>query len=152
MAEVLIILGSKSDLQYGEKCQTTLNELGIDNQLEISSAHRQPGKTAKLAGEAKDNGVKVLICMAGMAAALPGVVAGHTDLPVIGVPLTGSSLNGMDALFSIVQMPKGVPVATVALDKAGAENSAVLAARILALSKPEVYNKIEQYKKILLSK
>jgi phosphoribosylaminoimidazole carboxylase PurE protein len=152
MIDVLIILGSKSDMKFGEKCKETLDSLSISNNLEISSAHRQPEKTGKLASEARQNGVKAIICMAGMSAALPGVVASQTDLPVIGVPLSGSALNGLDALFSIVQMPKGIPVATVALDNAGAVNSALLAARIIALSDPDVYNKIDEYRKQLLSK
>jgi len=152
MAEVLIMLGSKSDLEFGEKCQKTLDSLEISNELVISSAHRQPQKTSALASEAQDKGVKAIICMAGMAAHLPGVVASQTDLPVIGVPLSGSALNGLDALLSIVQMPKGVPVGTVALGKAGAENSALLAARIIALSRPEVYNKLNEYRQKLMSK
>lgn len=152
MADVLIILGSKSDLAYGEKCRATLDQLEISNQLEISSAHRQPEKTAQLATEAKQNGVKVIVCMAGMAAHLPGVVASQTDLPVLGVPLSGSALKGLDALYSIVQMPKGVPVGTLALDNAGAINSALLAARIIALSRPDVYNKLNEYRVQLASK
>ncbi len=152
MADVLIIMGSKSDWKFGEKCQDVLNDLGLSNDMVVSSAHRQPEETAKLASEAKDNGVKVVITMAGMSAALPGVVAAKTDLPVIGVPLSGSALMGLDALFSVIQMPKGVPVAGVALDKAGAVNSAILAARIIALSNPEVYKKIDEYRKNLLSK
>lgn len=147
MADVLIILGSKSDMKAGEKCQETLNKLEISNQLEVSSAHRQPERTHELASTAKDGKVKVIICMAGMSAALPGVVASKTDLPVLGVPLSGSSLNGLDALFSIVQMPKGVPVGTLALDSHGAVNSALLAARIIALSDSSVYNRIDQYRK-----
>lgn len=151
MADVLIILGSKSDLKFGDKCQETLNDLNISNQLEISSAHRQPEKTSDLAGNAKANGIKVIICMAGMSAALPGVVASKTDLPVLGVPLSGSSLNGLDALFSVVQMPKGIPVGTLALDKAGAINSALLAARIIALTDSSVYNKLDEFRKNMLS-
>lgn len=152
MSDILIILGSKSDLKFGEKCRETLEKLKLSNELEISSAHREPEKTASLAGEAKANGVKVIICMAGMSAALPGVVSAKTDLPVIGVPLSGSALNGLDSLFSIVQMPKGVPVAAVALDSAGAVNSALLAARIIALSEPEVYNRLNEYREELLQK
>lgn len=152
MSDVLIILGSKSDLKFGEKCQETLVKLRLSNQLEISSAHREPEKTSQLASEAKDKGVKVIICMAGMSAALPGVVSAKTDLPVIGVPLSGSALNGLDSMFSIVQMPKGVPVAAVALDNAGAVNSALLAARIIALSEPKVYNRLNEYRKESLQK
>ncbi|MBD3216730.1 MAG: 5-(carboxyamino)imidazole ribonucleotide mutase [candidate division Zixibacteria bacterium] len=152
MADVLIILGSKSDMKYGEKCQETLNKLDISNELVVSSAHREPEKTAQLASGAREKGTKVIICMAGMSAALPGVTAAKTDLPVIGVPLSGSALMGMDSLFSVVQMPKGVPVGAVGLDKAGAENSALLAARIIALGDSGVYNKLNQYREEMLKK
>ncbi|MBD3380570.1 MAG: 5-(carboxyamino)imidazole ribonucleotide mutase [candidate division Zixibacteria bacterium] len=145
MAEVLILLGSKSDLKYGEKCQATLEELKISNQLEISSAHREPEKTTELASTAQEKGTRVIICMAGMSAALPGVAASKTRLPVIGVPLSGSALSGLDSMFSVVQMPKGVPVGAVALDSHGAVNSALLAARIIALSDSDVYNRIDAY-------
>ena len=141
MAKVLILIGSKSDLEYAEKCQATLKELGIENQLEVSSAHRQPEQTDELAKTAEEKGFEVVICMAGMAAALPGVVAARTKLPVIGVPLP-ASLDGMDALLAIAQMPGGVPVATMGIGKAGAKNAAILAARILALKHEDIAQKL----------
>jgi phosphoribosylaminoimidazole carboxylase PurE protein len=144
MSKVLIMIGSKSDLPYAEKCQAVLKELGIENHLEISSAHRQPEQTDKLATEASASGYEVIICMAGMAAALPGVVAARTKLPVIGVPLP-ASLDGMDALLAIAQMPGGVPVATMGIGNAGAKNSAILAARILALKHEKIEKKLNEY-------
>jgi 5-(carboxyamino)imidazole ribonucleotide mutase len=146
MAKVLIIIGSKSDAQYAEECQNILNELGIKNQLEISSAHRQPDRTDHLAKSASEEGYGVIICMAGMAAALPGVVAARTNLPVIGVPLP-ASLMGIDSLLAIAQMPSGVPVATMGIGNAGAKNAAFLAARILALKYPDLKEKLEKYQK-----
>lgn len=128
---VRIIIGSKSDQETCLPIQDYLKELGIESDFFISSAHRNPGKTVKLVQEAAENGIKVIIACAGMAAHLPGVIASHTILPVIGVPLKGSSLSGEDALFSIVQMPPGVPVATVAIN--GVKNAAILAAQIIAL-------------------
>lgn len=145
MPRVLIIIGSKSDLEYAEKCQSVLNELGIENDMEISSAHRQPDKTDELAQNAAKSGYEVIICMAGMAAALPGVVAARTDLPVIGVPLP-ASLDGMDALLAIAQMPGGVPVATMGIGHAGAKNAAILSARILGLKNTDVLDKLNLYK------
>lgn len=137
MAKVLIMIGSKSDQEYAEACSAILEDLGIENKLEISSAHRQPDKTDDLARNAANNGFEVVICMAGMAAALPGVVAARTKLPVIGVPLP-ASLDGMDALLAIAQMPSGIPVATMAIGKAGAKNAAYMAARILGIKYPEI--------------
>jgi len=137
MAQVLILIGSKSDMSYAEACQGMLDELGIEYRLEVSSAHREPDKTDQLAKTAAESGFEVIICMAGMAAALPGVVAARTHLPVIGVPLP-ASLDGIDALLAIAQMPSGVPVATMGIGKAGAKNAAVLAARILAVKYPEL--------------
>jgi 5-(carboxyamino)imidazole ribonucleotide mutase len=142
MAKVLIIIGSKSDEQYADLCRQLLDELCIENHLEISSAHRQPDRTDELAKTAEASGYEVIICMAGMAAALPGVVAGRTNLPVIGVPLP-ASLNGLDALLAIAQMPSGVPVATMGIGKAGAKNAAIFAARILADKYPEVKKKLD---------
>jgi len=144
--------GSKSDSDAVARCEEYLTKLGISFETEYSSAHRDPEKTSKLAMEAESNGFSVIICLAGMAAALPGVVAGHTKLPVIGVPLDGSPLNGFDALLSIVQMPPGVPVATVAVGKAGAANAAVLAARILALKDEKIKQNLENYIESLRSK
>lgn len=144
MPRVRIILGSKSDLEHGEKAKAQLEALGLDYDFHISSAHRKPHNTAKLASEAEADGVMVIIAMAGMAAHLPGVIASHTTLPVIGVPLTSHTLSGVDALHSVVQMPPGVPVATVAIN--GAKNSAILAAQIVALSDDKMKQKLIELK------
>ncbi len=143
MPRVLILIGSDSDSKYAEECQAILNKLSIDNKLEVSSAHRQPDKTDELAKKAAGEGFEVIICMAGMAAALPGVVAARTKLPVIGVPLP-ATLDGIDALLAIAQMPAGVPVATMGIGKAGAKNAAILAARILAVKYPDLIKRLEQ--------
>jgi len=129
-----ILAGSKSDQEYIDVIEKNLSELGITFETNILSAHRDPEKVSEYAKTAKQRGLKVLIAAAGMAAALPGVVAAHTELPVIGVPLPGSHLNGVDALYAIVQMPGGIPVATMAIGKAGAKNAAFMAKRILDLS------------------
>lgn len=145
MAKVLIIIGSKSDQEYADKCVNLLQELGIDYVVEISSAHRHPDKTARIAREAEQNGIEVVIAMAGLSAALPGVMAAHTNLPVIGVPIP-AALSGLDALLSITQMPPGIPVAAVAIGSPGAKNAAVLAARILALKHADVKQKLASYR------
>jgi len=121
-----------------------LEKLGIKCQVHISSAHRVPHKTAQLAEEAAENGIEVIIAGAGGAAHLPGVIAAYTTLPVIGVPIKTSTLNGLDSLYSIVQMPSGIPVATVAIN--GAKNAGILAAQILALKYPEIKRKIFEFK------
>ncbi len=144
MPLVRVILGSKSDIIHGEKIKEFLELMEIEYDFYISSAHRKPIQTAKLAKDAEKDGIKVIIAAAGMAAHLPGVLASHTVLPVIGVPLKGPNLSGEDALLSIVQMPTGVPVATVAID--GAKNSALLAAQIIGLSNSKVATKFKQYK------
>ncbi len=143
MPKVLILIGSKSDSKYAEECQTILNDLEIDNTLEVSSAHRQPDRTDELSKTAAENGYEVVICMAGMAAALPGVVAARTKLPVIGVPLP-ATLDGIDSLLAIAQMPSGVPVATMGIGKAGAKNAAILSARILAIKYDEITKKLDE--------
>lgn len=148
MPKVLIILGSKSDSEYADLCADLLNKLGIDSDIEISSAHRHPARTEELTKNAESNGFDVIIAMAGLAAALPGVAAAHSNLPVIGVPLP-AALNGMDALLAIAQMPPGIPVATVAIGKPGAKNSAVLAGRILALKYADIKENVEKYRKSL---
>ncbi len=137
MPKVLIVIGSKSDSEYAEKCLRQLEELAIEGVVEVSSAHRHPRETAELAGSAEEHGYEVIIAMAGLSAALPGVMAAHTNLPVIGVPLP-AALNGLDSLLSVVQMPPGIPVAAVAVGSPGAKNAAVLAARILALKHADV--------------
>lgn len=135
-----ILVGSKSDLPVMEKCTAKLEELGVEHEMEVKSAHRNPDAVAEYAGGAKERGIKVIICAAGMAAHLAGAVAGRTNLPVIGIPIAAGSLNGLDALLATVQMPAGVPVATVAVN--GAANAAVLAAQILALSDDELAERL----------
>ena len=131
-----ILVGSKSDLPVIEKCTKRLEDLKIDYELEVRSAHRSPEDVAEYAASAPERGVKVFICAAGMAAHLAGAVAARTNLPVIGIPIAAGTLGGFDALLATVQMPSGVPVATVAVN--GAANAAVLAAQILALSDLEL--------------
>ena len=143
MPKVLILIGSKSDSKYADECVSILNDLGIDNSLEVSSAHRQPDRTDELSKSAAEKGFEVVICMAGMAAALPGVVAARTKLPVIGVPLP-ATLEGIDSLLAIAQMPSGVPVATMGIGKAGAKNAAFLSARILAIKYNEIAKKLDE--------
>jgi len=145
MPKVLILIGSKSDSEPAEMAAQQLKSLDIESVTEVSSAHRHPDRTARLAKDAADNGFEVVIAMAGLAAALPGVVAAHTNLPVIGVPLP-AALNGLDSLLSMVQMPPGIPVATVAIGSPGAKNAAILAARILALKYPEVRTALETHR------
>ena len=143
MATVGIVLGSDSDLKVMSKAADMLEELGIEYEITIISAHRQPDALIEWARGAEARDVKVMIAGAGMAAALPGMCAALFALPVIGVPLSGKNLDGMDAVFSIMQMPPGVPVATVAID--GAKNAAILAAKILAASDETILEKIKAY-------
>ncbi len=133
-----VILGSKSDLPLMESCVKVLDELGIENEVKVCSAHRNPRGVMEWATSARERGLKVVIAAAGGAAHLPGVVAAWTDLPVIGVPVPTQHLGGVDSLYSIVQMPAGIPVATVAIGEAGAKNAAWLAARILGIADHEV--------------
>jgi len=144
-AAVGIVMGSDSDLPVMRAAADFLAANGINFELTISSAHRTPDQAATYARTAKDRGLKVIIAGAGMAAHLAGVLAAHTTLPVIGVPLDASSLNGLDALLSTVQMPPGIPVATMAIGKAGAKNAAVLAVRILALGNPALEEQLQQH-------
>jgi 5-(carboxyamino)imidazole ribonucleotide mutase len=146
-AKVLIIVGSRSDLPKMEECQQELESLGIASNLVVASAHRNPRKVTESIREAEESGVEVIVAGAGMAAHLPGVVAAYTDLPVIGVPLDSGLPGGVDALFSIVQMPPGVPVAAVAVG--GSKNAAVLAARILGIKYPDVAERLKEYRKKL---
>jgi 5-(carboxyamino)imidazole ribonucleotide mutase len=132
--QVLILMGSDSDLSVMAEAVNVLQEFGIAYEMHISSAHRSPRRTGELASGAAGRGVQVIIAGAGMAAHLAGVVAAETVLPVIGVPLSGGALNGVDALYAMVQMPGGVPVATMTIGKAGAKNAGLLAVQILALS------------------
>ena len=140
-----IIMGSTSDDPTMQKAAAILDELDIPYDVTVSSAHRNPDRTAEYARSARDRGLKVIIAGAGLAAALPGVLAAHTTLPIIGVPCASGALNGVDALYAIVQMPPGVPVACVGIDNA--RNAAVLAAQILALSDGGVQTRLEAYKK-----
>jgi len=147
MPKVRVILGSKSDVETCQPIKDVLAEFGVEFDFHISSAHRKPLETAGLAKNAADEGVEVIIACAGMAAHLPGVIASYTHLPVIGVPLTSKTMGGLDALYSIVQMPPGVPVATVAIN--GAKNAALLAIQILALKDEALKQKFIEYKKSL---
>jgi 5-(carboxyamino)imidazole ribonucleotide mutase len=136
-----ILVGSKSDMPVLERCTQRLEELGIAYEIEVRSAHRDPQGVSEYAGTARERGLKVVVCAAGMAAHLAGAVAARTSLPVIGIPVAAGPLGGLDSLLSTVQMPSGVPVATVAVN--GATNAAVLAAQILALSDPDIVEKLE---------
>ncbi len=147
MPDVVILLGSTSDEPVMKLAEEYLNYFGLSFEWKISSAHRNPEETAEYAKGLVARGVKVVIAAAGMAAHLPGFVASLTTLPVIGVPLGGSELAGVDALYSIVQMPAGIPVATVAIGKAGARNAAVLAAQIAGVTDSKVREKLVAFKK-----
>lgn len=143
---VLIIMGSDSDLPVMEEGAKVLAEFGIPYELRISSAHRSPLKTVALAADAAERGVKVIIAGAGMAAHLAGVIAAETVLPVIGVPTAGGALNGLDALYATVQMPGGIPVAAMAIGKAGAKNAGILAAQILALGDDALTDRLKTFR------
>jgi len=142
--KVMILIGSESDRAVMNKSAETLTQLGIPARLEVASAHRNPGRVRALVAEGERSGVKVFICGAGMAAHLAGTVAAHTIRPVIGVPLAGSELQGFDSLLSTVQMPRGVPVATVAVGGHGAVNAAILAAQVLALEDGRVEERLRR--------
>ena len=148
-ARVLILFGSDSDRTVMEEAAKVLESFGVVSRLETASAHRSPDRVRELVLEAKGLGVQVFIAGAGMANHLAGAVAAHTTLPVIGVPLGGSPLQGVDALYSTVQMPAGVPVATVAIGSAGAKNAAVLAVQMLALADRGLALKLEDLKQRL---
>jgi 5-(carboxyamino)imidazole ribonucleotide mutase len=137
-ARVLILMGSDSDWDVMSEARKALSELGVASEVHVSSAHRTPERTATLAREAAARGIQVVICGAGVAAHLAGVVAAETELPVLGVPLAAGELKGLDALLSTAQMPGGVPVGCLGIGKAGARNAGLLAARILARSDPAV--------------
>ena|SRR5688500_14057043 len=146
---VLILMGSDSDAPVMQGAVDILREFGISSEITVASAHRSPERVLRLVREAPARGVKVFIVGAGAAAHLAGVVAAHTTLPVIGVPIDSSALKGLDALLSTVQMPPGVPVATVSVGKPGATNAGVLAAQILAVSDPDLASRLAGYKKKL---
>jgi len=144
LAKVAVIMGSDSDLPVMRKAMEILQEFGVGCEVSVASAHRTPDKVAELARGAAERGISVIIAGAGMAAALPGAVAAHTQLPVIGVPLSGPALGGVDALYAIVQMPPGVPVATVGIDAAA--NAGLLAVQMLALSDATLAQKLSAYR------
>lgn len=149
MTKVAIFMGSKSDEAVVRPCAELLTSLGIPHVFTITSAHRTPERTERLVRELEAQGVEVFICAAGMAAHLAGAVAARTVKPVIGIPVAASPLGGMDALLSTVQMPPGFPVATVALDKAGARNAAWLAAQILALADPALAARLQEARRTM---
>lgn len=142
-----IIMGSKTDLEVLQGAVEVLREFGVEHELRILSAHRTPERVLEWAQTAEERGLEVLIAGAGSAAALPGVVAAKTVLPVLGVPVASTTLGGVDALLSIVQMPKGVPVGTLAIGKGGAANAALLAVSILAAKRPELREKLRAWRK-----
>jgi 5-(carboxyamino)imidazole ribonucleotide mutase len=145
--KVAILLGSESDREVMQNCANYLEWFSIEYEMKVLSAHRNPRETSAFAKSAEKRGIGIIIAAAGMAAHLPGVIAAHTTLPVIGVPLSSSDLRGIDALYSIVQMPAGIPVATVAIGGAGAKNAAVLAAEILATSDTRMKKKLQEFRK-----
>ncbi|MDD2581649.1 MAG: 5-(carboxyamino)imidazole ribonucleotide mutase [Desulfuromonadaceae bacterium] len=143
---VLLMMGSDTDLPIMQEAVGILRKFDIPYEMRISSAHRSPARTMALASEAAGRGVKIIIAGAGMAAHLAGVVASKTILPVIGVPMPGGALNGVDALYATVQMPAGIPVATMAIGKAGAKNAGLFAVQILALSEPKLARSLLNYR------
>jgi len=145
--KVAIIMGSESDAEEMKPASEVLNELGIKNESRVISAHRTPDRLREYILDAEKNGVKVFIGGAGMAAALPGVIAAYTHLPVLGVPIESKSLKGMDSLLSIAQMPPGIPVGTLAIGSAGSINAGLLAASILSVSDQEIESKLKNYRK-----
>jgi phosphoribosylamine---glycine ligase len=150
--DVLILMGSDSDAPVMQASVDVLRELGIASEMTVASAHRSPERVQRLIREAPSRGVKLFIVGAGAAAHLAGVVAAHSTMPVIGVPIDSSALKGLDALLSTVQMPPGVPVATVSIGKPGATNAGVLAAQILAVGNADVRARLDAYKKKLADK
>ena len=152
MPDVLILMGSDSDAPVMQAAVETLKDFGISSEMTVASAHRSPARVMRLVAEAPGRGVKVFIVGAGAAAHLGGVVAAHTSLPVIGVPIDSSALKGLDALLATVQMPPGVPVATMAIGKPGATNAAVLAAQILGVADKAMAKRLDDYKKTLADK
>jgi 5-(carboxyamino)imidazole ribonucleotide mutase len=151
-AEVGVILGSKSDLPLMEACLKQLDEFGIEAELCVCSAHRDPAGVMEWASSARERGLKLVIAAAGGAAHLPGVVAAWTDLPVVGVPVPTQHLGGVDSLYSIVQMPAGIPVATMAIGEAGAKNAAWFAARVLGVTDAELAGRHLEKRKALANR
>ena len=147
-----VVMGSTSDVDIMKGCLEQLEELGIPYEVKVTSAHRTPEQTKDFAEKAADRGIEVIIAGAGWSAHLAGVIAAHTLLPVIGVPIDSSPLQGMDALLSTVQMPPGIPVATVAIGKGGARNAAILAAQILALKHSDIAENLSSYRSNMTKK
>jgi len=146
---VSIVMGSDSDLEIMREAGKALDDFGIAYEIDVTSAHRSPDRTAEFARKAAGRGIRVIIAGAGGAAHLAGVIAAHTTLPVIGVPISSTPLNGMDSLLSTVQMPAGIPVATVAIGKPGATNAGILAAQMIALADESVGKKLQGHKEKL---
>lgn len=151
-AEVAVVMGSDSDWPILEETVNTLESFGVGCEVRVMSAHRTPDLAATFARKAAGQGIKVIIAAAGGAAHLAGVICAHTTLPVIGIPVTSAFMNGLDSLLSTVQMPAGVPVATVATGKAGAVNAGILAVQIIALGRPELARRLVVHKQILMDK
>jgi len=147
--QVSIVMGSDSDLEVMREAGKALEDFGIGYEIDVTSAHRSPDRTAAYARDAASRGIRVIIAGAGGAAHLAGVIAAHTTLPVIGVPMPATSLNGMDSLLATVQMPAGIPVATVAIGKPGATNAGILAAQMIGLADADVAKKLTQHKEKL---
>jgi phosphoribosylaminoimidazole carboxylase PurE protein len=147
--QVSIVMGSDSDLEIMREAGKALEGFGIEYEIDVTSAHRSPDRTADFARKAASRGIRVIIAGAGGAAHLAGVIAAHTTLPVIGVPIPSTSLNGMDSLLSTVQMPAGIPVATVAIGKPGATNAGILAAQIIGVADSGIARKLEGHKEKL---
>ena len=147
--QVSIVMGSDSDLEIMREAGKALEGFGIEYEIDVTSAHRSPDRSADFARKAASRGIRVIIAGAGGAAHLAGVIAAHTILPVIGVPIPSTSLNGMDSLLSTVQMPAGIPVATVAIGKPGATNAGILAAQIIAVADPALAKKLDAHKEKL---
>lgn len=144
--KVLVLMGSDSDWEVMSEARKALDELGIASEVHVSSAHRTPERTGRLAREAAARGIEVIVCGAGAAAHLAGVCAAETELPVLGVPLASSDLKGLDALLATAQMPAGVPVGTLAIGKAGARNAGLLAARIVARTDGQVAERVRAHR------
>lgn len=144
-----VLMGSKSDMETMQPCMDTLTSFNVDHEVHVMSAHRTPDRVRDFVGSARERGFEVIIAAAGGAAALPGVCKSYTPLPVIGVPLASSEMKGIDALYSIVQMPPGMPVATVAIGSWGARNAAVLAVEILALKHDAIRSAYDAYRQSL---
>lgn len=149
MAKVGVIMGSKSDFEIVKECLNTLNAFGLDYEVIVSSAHRTPERTMQWAASAKEKDFSAIIAFAGAAAHLGGVVAAATNIPVIAVPIAATTLGGIDSLLSTVQMPGGIPVATMAIGKAGAKNAALFACQIAAVCDEALYQKLQKYRETM---